>query len=141
MSNSDQEPTLDIAHGDQARSHNLRASLKVLRDRVDNPDFRRLVDDVLTGKASLRDVAKTDAFGAAIAPLAQQSVDRLNEMSDDEKEEHAKEGERHFDELRSKIARGEPLDGASPRSGDAPADEEEDFSQMSFLEDPSRRNR
>ncbi|MEV4732321.1 hypothetical protein [Saccharopolyspora sp. NPDC049426] len=140
MSNPEQEPVLDIARGDEARSRHLRASLQLLRDRVENPQFRKLVDDVLAGKASLRDVAQTAAFGQAVAPLAQQAINRVNEMSEDEKQELAEEGERQFDEIRRHFAQGNGPGGPAPQDTPSSEEEDEDFSQMTFLEDPGRRD-
>lgn len=142
MSNPEQEPTLDIAHGDQARSQHLRESLKVLRQKVDNPEFHRLVDDVLAGKTSLRDVAQTAAFGQTVAPLAQQAVDRMKDMPEDERQALADEGERQFNEFRRQLAQdAEPGMQAKRENAPRVEEEDEDFSQMSFLEDPGRRDR
>lgn len=142
MSNPEQEPTLDIARGDQARSQHLRESLKVLRQKVDNPEFHRLVDDVLAGKASLREVAQTAAFGQTVAPLAQQAVDRMNDMPEDERQALTYEGERQFDELRRQLAQdSEPGMQAERENAPRVEEEDEDFSQTSFLEDPGRRDR
>ncbi|WP_406689623.1 hypothetical protein REH65_26760 [Saccharopolyspora sp. ID03-671] len=142
MSNPDQDPMLDIARGDRARSQHLRDSLQLLRGKVDNPEFRRIVDDVLAGKASLREVAQTAAFGQAVAPLAQQAVDRMKEMTEDERTALADEGERQFDELRRNLAeRAESGMPAKRETSPRVEEEDEDLSQVSFLEDPASRDR
>ncbi|MQA85807.1 MAG: hypothetical protein GEV03_14600 [Streptosporangiales bacterium] len=70
MSSPREEPMIDIARGDPVRSRQLRAALKTLRDRSNDREFRRLVDDVLAGRRALRDVARTQTFDRVVTPLA-----------------------------------------------------------------------
>lgn len=65
---TEDEPILDIARGDKAISEHLRRSLALLRERSDNEDFRRLADDILAGRAHLRDVFTSPAFAAGLNP-------------------------------------------------------------------------
>lgn len=88
------EPTLDVAHGNKALSRHLNQSLEVLRDRSDNDDFRRVVDDVLNGRASLRDVYNTPAFAAGIEPGVRKFAERWDELSQEERDRLAQEGQR-----------------------------------------------
>ena len=53
------DSTLDIAGGDVGLSRHLKDSLRLLAKRSDEPAFSRLIDDVLSGKRSLRE-AYTD---------------------------------------------------------------------------------
>ena len=76
------EPTLDVAHGNKALSRYLNQSLKVLRDRSNNDDFRRVVDDVLNGRASLREVYSTPAFAAGIESGVRKFAERVRAPSD-----------------------------------------------------------
>jgi hypothetical protein len=99
------EPTLDVAHGDKALSRHLNASLKVLRDRSDNDDFRRVVDDVLNGRASLRDVYNTPAFAAGIEPGVRKFAERWDELSQEERDRLAQEGQQAFDAENERINR------------------------------------
>lgn len=86
------EPTLAVAHGDRALARHLRISLETLRDRSDNDDFRRLVDDVLHGRANLRDVYFTPAFAAGINPGVERFAERWDQLSHDEQEQLAEQG-------------------------------------------------
>jgi hypothetical protein len=118
---------LDIARGDAARSHQLRASLKILRDRTTDPAFRTLVDDVLAGKRGLRDAVRSPVFDQAISPQVQQAVDKLNEMSDEEKQQLAEEGERQLERLRESMR--------APKS--TPPQDDDDGSEDSTFWKPS----
>ncbi|WUH96810.1 hypothetical protein OHR68_24985 [Spirillospora sp. NBC_00431] len=61
-------PMMDIARGDQIASARIRANLERLRDASANPEFRRLVEDVLNGRASLREAARGGVFDAELSP-------------------------------------------------------------------------
>jgi hypothetical protein len=88
------EPTLDVAHGNKALSRYLNKSLELLRDRSDNDDFRRVVDDVLHGRASLREVYNTPAIAAGIEPGVRKFAERWDELSQEERDRLADEGRR-----------------------------------------------
>jgi len=92
----DGEPMLDVARGDKAVSEHLRESLKNLRDDSDDKDFRRLIDDVLSGEMSLREAAMTDLFDRGIAKPLEQTMRQLDQLSESERERLADEGEAEF---------------------------------------------
>ncbi|RZU52221.1 hypothetical protein EV385_4068 [Krasilnikovia cinnamomea] len=100
----DQEPVLDVAHGNRALSRYLLRSLEILREQSDNQDFRSLVDDVLAGRASLRDVYNTPAFAAGIDPGVRQFAERWEELSQEERDRMAEEGQAAFDAENDRIA-------------------------------------
>lgn len=102
------EPTLDVAHGDKALSRHLNKSLEILRDRSDNDDFRRVVDDVLNGRASLRDVYNTPAFAAGIEPSVRKFAERWDELSQEERDRLAQDGQRALDAENERINRESP---------------------------------
>lgn len=101
-----EEPTLDVAHGDPALARHLRASLEVLRDRTDNDEFRRLADEVLAGRASLRDVYFTPAFAAGIDHGVDQFARRYAELSPEEQADMAERGRQAFQTERDRLANG-----------------------------------
>ncbi|MGG5259965.1 hypothetical protein [Phycicoccus avicenniae] len=63
----------------------LRRSLEVLRDRADDPALRRRMDEVLAGRASLRDLARDDGFDAMMTPLVERGMHDLDELSPEER--------------------------------------------------------
>lgn len=92
MTGPGEEPALDVTHGDAALSRQLRESLRVLQERSDNQHFRRLVDDVLSGQVSLREVFHTDAFAAGVDEGVRQFARYWERLSDDERAELAEQG-------------------------------------------------
>ncbi|WP_203836441.1 hypothetical protein [Winogradskya humida] len=101
------EVTLDVARGNKALSRHLNKSLELLRDRSHNEDFRRVVDDVLNGRASLRDVYNTPAFAVGVEPGVKKFGERWDELSQEERDNLAQEGKRAFDAENERINRQE----------------------------------
>jgi hypothetical protein len=98
------EAVMDIAHGDPAMARQLRLSLELLRDRTDNDEFRRLVDDVLTGRADLRDVYSTPAFAAGINPGVEQFAERYDQLTPEQRDEMAEQGRQALARERNRLA-------------------------------------
>ena len=113
MSESGNEPLLDLAHGDAALSRQLRDSLRLLRERSGDPGFRRLVDDVLAGRVSLRDVHHTAAFAAGIDDGVRQFARGWERLSNDERAELAEEGRLALEEENRRL-RDESPDHGQP---------------------------
>ncbi|NIJ12742.1 hypothetical protein FHU38_003086 [Saccharomonospora amisosensis] len=128
MSQPEPEPTLDIARGDVALSKHLKNSLNLLRSKVEDTEFRSLVDDITSGRRSLRDTFNSPAFSRALDPLVAQAAERYRNLSEEEHAELARTGEEQFEELR----RNDEQQSASrrPRPDD---DDDEDFSDRSWL--------
>lgn len=128
MSGPEQEPNLDIARGDAALSKHLKNSLGVLKDKVDDPEFKRLVDDITSGRRSLRDMVNTPVFARALDPLVEQGAQTYRNLSEEEREELGAQGEEQFAQLREEIENP----SASPRS-DGGDDGGEDFSDRTWM--------
>lgn len=103
MTGPEQEPTLDIARGDVALSRHLKNSLEVLKDKVDDPEFERMVDDITSGRRSLRDMVTSPVFARALDPLVRQGAETYRNLSDQERENLARLGEEQFEQLRHEI--------------------------------------
>src|SRR5688500_14255711 len=101
----DEEPMLDVAAGDPALSRHLRNSLTLLRDRSDDPEFRRLADEVLTGRRGLRDVATSPVFAQALNPQVERFAQRYEELSDEERAALAAQGAEQLAAERERIER------------------------------------
>lgn len=113
-----QEPMLDVAHGDPARSAFLRAALRRLRESSRDERFRALVDDVLAGRSSLRAAATSDVFNRGIAAWVDEGARRYQELPEEEREELAARGEQELAALREELS-------AAP-STDRPPDDDDD---------------
>jgi hypothetical protein len=120
------DPMLDVARGDKARSQFLRASLVKLRDASGDEQFRTLVDEVLTGRRSLREAAASEVFGRGIADKLDEGARRYQALSDEEKESLAAQGEQRFAELRARIERPGPA-----------ADGDDDFGNSGGIKRPA----
>jgi hypothetical protein len=93
-----EQPLLDVARGNQELSNHLRNALRTLRERSDNEDFRRVVDDVLAGRSGLRDVYLTPAFAAGLDPGVRQFARRYDELSPEERAALAEQGKASWHE-------------------------------------------
>ncbi|SFB00910.1 hypothetical protein SAMN05216266_103249 [Amycolatopsis marina] len=126
MSKPEPEPMLDVARGDAALSKHLKNSLNLLRGKVDDPEFRNLVDDVTSGRRSLRDTFNSPAFSRALDPLMDQATTHYRNLSEEERAELTRTGEEQFEELRRSEAE-------ASRRGNSPDDDDEDFSDRTWL--------
>ena len=127
MTSPEPEPTLDIARGDVALSKHLKNSLNVLRSKIDDPEFKRLVDDITSGRKSLRDTVTSPVFARALDPLVHQAAEHYRNLSDEEREELARTGEQQFEQLR----RDEERQAAARRT--TPDESDNDFSDQNWL--------
>ncbi|MBT8224757.1 MAG: hypothetical protein HKP61_09800 [Dactylosporangium sp.] len=92
-------PLLDVAGGDQAVSRHLRDCLRVLRERTDDPAFRRLVDDVLDGRRGLRDACQASEFTGVLNIGVGRFAQRYEMLSEAEIADLGAEGNRYFADL------------------------------------------
>jgi len=115
-----QEPMLDVAHGDPARSAFLRAALRRLRESSRDERFRALVDDILAGRSSLRAAATSDVFNRNIAARVDEGARRYQDMSEDERDELAAQGEQGFVALREELSE-------APSADRPPDDDDDDY--------------
>lgn len=93
-------PLHDVAGGDPGLARHLADSLRALQRHNPDQEFARLIDDVLSGRAQLRDVVRTEAFGRVLDPLVGQFAERYNELDDDSRAALAAEGERQLSNAR-----------------------------------------
>jgi hypothetical protein len=52
----------ELVQGDMARARQIRTNLAAFSRKVDSPDIRKLVSEVLAGRRSFRDVVRTKEF-------------------------------------------------------------------------------
>lgn len=94
-------------------------ALRALRDTSGDPAFRALLDDVVTGKKSLREAASTDVFDQGVEARVSKGLDRLRTMSPEEFDALAEQGEQALNAAPKPVAR-RPM--APPR-----VDDEDDY--------------
>lgn len=103
-----QEPMLDLARGDKAVSQHLAESLKVLRDRSEDKDFRRLIDDILNGQMPLRQAAfYSELFDRGIGEPLEEGLRHYDQLSEVERDRMAAEGDAEFARINAEIAETE----------------------------------
>ncbi|MDG3011302.1 hypothetical protein G4X40_14190 [Rhodococcus sp. D2-41] len=90
------EPFLHMTRGDRGVAQHLRDSLKVLMQRTDDPEFKRLVSRVVDGGESLRDVYDTAAFTRVLGPLVGSFVEQLRGLDDETVRLLQQQGEAHL---------------------------------------------
>ena len=123
MSSREPEPSLDVARGDVALSKHLKNSLEVLKDKVDDPEFGRLVDDITSGRRSLRDMVTSPVFARALDPLVEQGAETYRNLSEQEREDLGRQGEEQLEQLRQDLE--------NPPAPEDPDDE--DFSDHNWM--------
>ena len=102
------EPLLDIAGGDLGVSRHLRDSLRLLAQRSDDPAFTRVIEDVLAGRRSLRQAYTDPAYTRVMDTQVRAFAERWDALSEEEKEELARVGERQLAELGAEPAPADP---------------------------------
>ncbi|WP_127917365.1 hypothetical protein [Prescottella agglutinans] len=116
MSSDDQ--FRDLAGGDLGVARHLASSLRTLKQHSHDPEFSKLVDEVLSGRTQLRDVFTSDAFARTLNPLIAESAARYRELDSDTKTELAEEGERQLSLL---------AESDSPPKAQESSDDSDDF--------------
>ncbi|MDH6680566.1 hypothetical protein M2284_004795 [Rhodococcus sp. LBL1] len=105
------EDRLDgVAGADRGVARHVAISLQVLKQHTHDAEFSKLVDEILAGRAQLRDVVGSDAFRQTLNPLVEQFASHYRELDENEIAELAAEGERRLARLRNS---GLPPEGHS----------------------------
>ncbi|MGJ7905883.1 hypothetical protein ACOQFL_05330 [Actinopolyspora sp. H202] len=106
MSDQDREPMMDASRGDVGLSRHLRNSLRIIRDKTDDEEFRKLADDVIAGKRGLREASQSASFSRVLDYQVEKASTEMAEMSDEEREELALSGEQQLADLGMDYSRG-----------------------------------
>jgi hypothetical protein len=73
------QPMMDVAGDDAAASRRVRRNLEILQENSSNPEFRDLVQDVLDGRRSLREVAGGSLFTSELTPHMEKFSEKWDE--------------------------------------------------------------
>lgn len=90
-------PLLEITAHDPGMDRKLRRNLIALRDKSKGTEMADLLDDVLAGRKSLREVARTSAWNDAVAPAVDKMMEQWAKLSDPEKQVLAAQGREQLD--------------------------------------------
>jgi hypothetical protein len=94
----EQEPLLTVTANDRAWDRRLREQIGFLRDKSRGTEFADLLDDVLKGRRTLREVARTPAFDEAVRPAVQKMASEWDALTESEKEALAAQAKVRIDE-------------------------------------------
>jgi hypothetical protein len=98
------DPDASALFDRSALDRSIRDSMETLRAHSPDPELRRLADDVLDGRRTLRDIAGEAAFGRAVLPALHQGFATLEALSDEDRAAF-------FDEARAAEVSSQPRSG------------------------------
>jgi hypothetical protein len=104
----------DVAKGDLGASRMLRRSLEVLRSSSTDPEMRKQLDDLIKGRASVREFTKSAAFAGLLDGMAKDIFVHENSTSDEEKRQLAALGEAELERARTMRPDELPGEAAAP---------------------------
>ncbi|MWA06627.1 hypothetical protein F8568_041035 [Actinomadura sp. LD22] len=96
-------PMMDIARGDVEASHRVRRNLELLQENARDPEFRRLIQEVLDGRRSLREAAGTPLFGSGMAPHLDAFAEKWDEATAEGQEVTSEESVAEFRRLQGRV--------------------------------------
>ncbi|MGW6729499.1 hypothetical protein ACWF9G_26660 [Nocardia sp. NPDC055029] len=119
------EPIHDLARGDIGVSRQLSRALRVLMDTATEPQLKNQLRGILEGRGSARDLMHSEAFNRVLDRTMPAAMAQFAEMSDEERQRLAEQGEADLQRLRSQPVADEfgskPVADQPPPSTPAPA--------------------
>ncbi|RDI24061.1 hypothetical protein DEU38_111138 [Rhodococcus sp. AG1013] len=116
----EERPLLPSLENDPAMALQLRKSLQTLSDATPDQAFKTMVTEVLAGRISLRDVVDSTTFSGVVNPLVVGSLTELSQLSAEEKEALAAQGQRRIEEEYAASIAAAPADGDDEYFDDRP---------------------
>lgn len=101
MMSNQPEVVFDVAGGDLGVSRGLRRSLEILKSATPDPEVRRRLEDVLAGRASMREFGLSDAFAKLLDGVPKHAFEQAASMSEEERSRLAAQGEAELERLRN----------------------------------------
>ncbi|CCF66143.1 hypothetical protein [Nocardia cyriacigeorgica] len=113
--NQPPEFMFDVARGDIGVARRLRKSLERIKasPMAADPRVRNALEDVLSGKMSVREFGRSSTFANLLDQIPKQKLDDVLNQSEQQRERLAKQGEADLERLRSE----EPQRPDQPASG------------------------
>ncbi|MGW0005964.1 hypothetical protein [Nocardia grenadensis] len=97
---SSPEPVHDLARGDLGVSRQLSKALQVIMAGTTDPRLKDQIRAILDGRASARELMRSDAFNAVLDQTMPAAMQQFAEMPEGERQRLAEQGQRQLDQLR-----------------------------------------
>ena len=97
------QPMIDIARGNVNASRRIRNNLEILQEKSGDPEFKRLIQDVLDGRRSLRGAMREPVFGAEMTPHIDTFNEKWEEVMNEDQEVVSEEQVREFKRLQAEV--------------------------------------
>ena len=91
--NDPAHPLFGFTRGRAAMASRLHTTLRTLRDGTDDPDLRSLLDDILAGRTSPRQLLAHEGFGEQLRDAGEALHRRYENLSPDRRAEEARASE------------------------------------------------
>ncbi len=91
--NDPAHPLFGFTGGRAAMASRLHTTLRTLRDGTDDPDLRSLLDDILAGRTSPRQLLAHEGFGEQLRDAGEALHRRYENLSPDRRAEEARASE------------------------------------------------
>ncbi|SDP94508.1 hypothetical protein SAMN04487905_11628 [Actinopolyspora xinjiangensis] len=96
---------MDVARGDVGLSRHLRNSLRIIRDKTNDSEFKEMADEVIAGKRSLREASQSDLFSRVLDSQVEKASMEISSMDSEELDRLARAGENQLSELGKDLSR------------------------------------
>lgn len=120
----DHDSVSAFTRGDPVRSRMLRENLQAIRDRTDDPHLRRLVDDVLQGRRTVRELVRDEGFVRELDAGMQRFGEHWEQLTPEQRAELVRQGQAE-ESARREAAGLPPLAEPPALPGDSPLLREE----------------
>jgi hypothetical protein len=99
------QPMIDIARGDVHTSRRIRNNLEILQEKSREPEFQRLIQDVLDGRRPLREAMRNPVFDAEMTPHIDTFNEKWEEVMSEDQEVVGEQEVREFKRLQGEVKR------------------------------------
>lgn len=121
---SDHDSVAAFTRGDQVRAGMLRENLRTIRDRTDDPHLTRLIDDVLQGRRTMRELIRDERFTEELNRGMRRFGEQWEQLTPEQRAELVRQGQAQ-ESTRREAAGLPPLSEPPARPGDSPLLREE----------------
>jgi hypothetical protein len=111
-STPEHDPVLAFTHGDRVEAEQLRRALAVIRDHVADERLAARVQEVLSGRGSLRELTRDPGFVHELGRGMDAFAREWSALSPEERADLARRGQEETDRLRADLGMPPEMDPA-----------------------------